>query len=81
MGSGTDPDVIAELPIIEVVAAVMLWAGEGRHFVVLKASRYREFVNGRPYIPEHLFVGQGGRVRREGRIGLYRQLVNRQVCR
>ena len=58
MSSSADPDVIAELPVVEVVAAVTLRAGEGGHFVVFKPGRICEVVNGAPDIPEHFLIGQ-----------------------
>ena len=58
VGSSADPDVIAELPVVKVVAAVTLRAGEGGHFVVFKPGRTREVVNGAPDIPEHFLIGQ-----------------------
>ena len=72
-------DVVAELPVVEVVAAAVPRPGKGRDLVVFKAGLTGEILDGATYVPEHFFIGQDRRVCRKGGVGFDRQLVKRKV--
>ena len=79
MRACSDPDVVTELPVIEVVAAAGLRLGKGGHFVVFKSGRLGEVVNGTPYLPRHFLVGQQRRVCGKGGIGFDGQLIKGEM--
>ena len=81
VGAGTDPEVIAELPVIEVVAAQPFRAGKGRGFVIAETG------GGEPGFDRFLHVGalvafrQFGREGGEAGVRFQRQLIAGKVRR
>ena len=82
MRAGADADVVAKLPVVQVVLALVAWAGVGRHLVALHARS----LGGCHQVVEHVkgrvFVGQAlGRLGGKTGVGLHREVIEREVGR
>ena len=81
VGTGTDAQIIAKLPIIEVVAAGLAGAGKGGSFIVVKAGIGQGLVHGIFNILCGIIMRQAGRRRvAEGRVGLHGEVVGADVA-
>ena len=79
MCAGTHADVVAELPVVEVVATAPSGARVRRNLVVLVAVRRELLLAIELHLPGRVRVGQRRRAMVEDGAGLERQLVVRDV--
>jgi hypothetical protein len=79
--AGADAEVVAELPVVEVVHAAMAGPRERRHLVARQPRRRRALGDEVEHVGCHVVVGQPRRVLGEEGVGLDRQVVDRQVRR
>ena len=79
VGAGTDADVVAELPVVEVVAALPAVFGEGAGFVAFEAGGKQGVVHGLFDGVGSVFFGDaGGRGAAEG--GVLLQFLSIYKC-
>ena len=76
-----DAEVIAELPVVQIVLAALAGLGVCRHLVVLVACRRQPRVNPVLHCKRRVVIRQRGRVLGEVRVRLQRQVVQRHVVR
>ncbi len=82
VGAGADAEVVAEGPVVEVVAAALAGLGEGRGFVVLVAGLGEHRFNELLHVGGEVVIRQfGRRAAVEGRVGFQREVVAGQVLR
>ena len=80
VGAGADTDVVAELPVVEVVAALLAVFGEGAGFVAFEAGIKQGVVHGLFDGVGGVFFGDaGGRGAAEGGVGLHGEVVGADV--
>src|SRR5205085_10945951 len=75
VGAGADADVIAELPVVQVVPAATPGPGKRRGLIVLVAGTGQCFFHGKLHIGAVIVLGQGRRATVERRVRLDRQLI------
>src|SRR5436190_24362990 len=74
---GADAEVVAELPVVEVVPAAATRLREGRDLVVLEARAGERLLARLLHVGAGVVLGQPRRPRKEHGVGLDRQLVGR----
>ena len=79
--AGADAQVVAELPVVQVVPAGMAFAAVGRDLVVPQPRGAGFVLDQRLHVGGQVVVGQGRRSRCKQRVRLERQVVIRQVRR
>ncbi len=79
MGTGTQAEKVAVLPVIEVMAGAVAALGIGRNLVLGVAAGGQPLQPGLLNRPENVFLGQRGRARVEHGVGFQRQLIPGQV--
>ena len=75
MRAGADAEVIAELPVVDVVPAAVTGTRERRSLVVLVSASGQRLLDGELHIGAGIVLGKLRRPAVEGSVGLYRQLV------
>ena len=81
MGAGADPQVVAEMPVVQVVAALLAGPGEGRGLVVGVAGRRQPLLDCLLHVGAQVAFGQLRRKGGEVGVRLERQLVAGEVRR
>ena len=79
MGAGADAEVVAEGPVVEVVPALLVRAGEGGGLVVGEAGGGQAGLDRVLHVGGAVVVGQRRRVVGEGGVGFEGEVVARQV--
>ena len=75
----TDADVVAELPVVQVVTTLLAGAREGGDFVLSIAVAGEHGLPERLHRPYFIFIGQDGRISMEAGVRFQGELVPRQV--
>ncbi len=81
MGASADADVIAELPVIEVVATAVPRRGVSGHFVALQPGGLRQIGHGVLHVGGQVVVWQFGGLAGEQGVGFERELIEREMRR
>ena len=81
MRTRADAEVVAELPVVEIVPALAARSGERRRLVVPIPRGVEQRVHGVLDVRRRIGIGQRRRMAVEQRIGLERQLIERKVRR
>ena len=79
--TGADAKVVTELPVVQVVRALMARARIGRDLVALQARGGRELGDAIEHLARRVVVGHGRRMLGKEGVGLDRQVVDAQVRR
>lgn len=79
VGAGTNAKVIAESPIVEIVATARARAGEGRSFIMLETGFGQTGFDRLLHVGSGVIVGQGWGRAMERRVGFEREVVAGEV--
>ena len=79
VGAGANAQVVAKLPIVEVMLGAMPRASIGRYFVMRQTERSTALKHQVLHLRNAVVVGQSGRKFSEVGVWLQRQVVVRQV--
>ena len=79
VGASTQAQVVAKLPIVQVVPAAVPVARIGRHLVTVQAGGAGQVGDQVQHVTGAVLIGQRGRVLGKDGVGLDRQVIQRQV--
>src|SRR6056297_794079 len=75
VGTGTDADIVTELPVVDIVSAVATRSGISRGFILLVTGLGKPVLVGQLPVEYGIFCRQSGRLGVEQSVGLDRKLI------